>query len=324
MFKGPVFIIGRPRSGTKLLRELLNRHSCISIPFWESNIIPHYAMKAKSIGNLENRENLSTLIDWLSDTEFYRKITGDQGYPGLDKNMWLSSITDFSYPGVISALFTLYASFEGKNVWGDKSPDYMLHLPVLKEMFPEAKFIHIIRDVRDVCLSLVKSWGLHPVRGAQQWVDSIVKCRNDARRSVPGDYLEIRYESLLQNTKRDLLKVCDFLQLEFEDAMTTLTRAVGGRFGDAQDATDIVSSNMEKWRYSLSPRLIEQIEKISIHLMQDLGSSVVYAKRQTRISSTELLFFRGIDAWNWFKRDRRREGSITRGLVRQYRKRRFG
>jgi hypothetical protein len=105
MFEGPIFIVGRPRSGTKLLRELLNQHSRISIPFWESSFIPAYAGRARTLGKLDEKKNLKTLVDWLSQTEFYREITGDRGYPSITKELWLSSVTDFSYAGVVRSLF---------------------------------------------------------------------------------------------------------------------------------------------------------------------------------------------------------------------------
>jgi len=251
-------------------------------------------------------------------------MTSEQGYPEINKSLWESSVTDFSYPGIIDALFKLYASFEGKCIWGDKSPIYMVHMPLLKELFPQAKFIHIIRDVRDVCLSLRNSWGLHPLRGAQQWHDKIIQCRHDASRWLAGDYLEIRYASLLQETKSVLMQVCTFLNVNFEDAMTALQRPTRERFGDARDATHIVSTNLEKWRDQCASDLIRRIEEVSFNVLQDLGYPVLYAERQSRLTSSHLLLLRGVDACHRFKMHCRFEGSMTRALVREYRRRRFG
>lgn len=322
MFEGPIFIVGRPRSGTKLLRDLLNRHSEISIPFWESAFIPDYREKVLALGRLDNQKNLETLIDWLGNTEFYREITGDQGYPQLTKELWLSSVRQPSYAGVVAALFQLYAGFDGKRIWGDKYPHYMLHMPLLKELFPDAKFIHIIRDVRDNCLSNMKTWGKRPLRSAQLWVESIAQCRRDASR-LGQDYCEVKYESLLQAPEVEIRKLCSFLGVDFEPTMTSLARPAEN-LGDTRNAAQIVRSNMEKWRNEFSPDVVKQIEEISFQLLQDLGYPLLYANRQTRLTPGRLLLFKVVDAWKRFRFDCSDQGGIGKAVWYQYRKRRFG
>ena len=322
MFEGPIFIVGRPRSGTKLLRELLNRHSQISIPFWESAFITDYVEKARLLGRLDSHEVLESLIDCLSKTEFYREITGEKGFPQLSKDLWLSSISDLSYAGVVAALFKLYAALDGKRIWGDKYPHYMLHMPLLKELFPGAKFIHIIRDVRDNCLSNMKTWGKQPLRSAQLWVDGIIKCRQDASHFAE-DYYELRYESLLREPSSELRQLCSFLGVEYEETMTSLERPAEN-LGDTRNAAHIVGSNMDKWRSEFSPDVVKQIEEISFELMRELGYSILYANRQSQLTPAQLLFFKVVDAWRRFRFDCSDQGGLSNALVYQYRKRRFG
>ena len=93
----------------------------------------------------------------------------------------------------------LYAGQLGKIIWGDKTPNYLLYLPLLKTLFPKAKFVHIIRDVRDYCLSINAAWQKNPYRAAQRWHDSIKKCRKDGKTLPQGDYMEINYEALIDD-----------------------------------------------------------------------------------------------------------------------------
>src|SRR3712207_7075395 len=82
-------------------------------------------------------------------------------------------------------------------IWGDKSPMYTEHIGLLAELYPQARFIHIVRDARDCCLSAHNAWRKNMVRWAQRWAEGVTKARADGRR-IPDRYLEIRYEDLLE------------------------------------------------------------------------------------------------------------------------------
>jgi hypothetical protein len=168
----------------------------------------------------------------------------------------------------------------------------------------------------------MNAWGKHPLRSAQLWADSILKCRSDAHLFIQ-DYYEIKYEFLLQRPKLELEQVSDFLGLEFEHAMRSLGKPVEN-LGDTQTASYIVRSNIEKWRNGFSDRVVKKIEEITFDLLQALEYPVIYAKRQTRLTSTRLFLLKGIDAWNRLNFDCRHNGGLHNGLLYQYRKRRFG
>ena len=120
MFVGPLFLVGRPRSGTKLLRALLNRHPEISIPFWESNFIPNLSSKAESFGNLKNRRNFHRFFRFFSQIEFFRMIGKEHRYAHIvNEEFWYDAVNDFSYAGVIETFYTMYAQCDGKTIWGD-------------------------------------------------------------------------------------------------------------------------------------------------------------------------------------------------------------
>lgn len=324
MFRGPVFVVGRPRSGTKLLRALLNGHSAISIPFWESNFIPKSVAKAKEFGDLSDPKNFVLFFDFFSKIEFFRKIRENPFYSDIvDNAKWFHAIEDFFYADIIKAFYTMYADRDNKCIWGDKSPHYMIDIPTLKQLFPECRFIHIVRDVRDHCLSNMKVWNKNPYRAAQMWVDAIRKCRKDASFCLGGSYYELKYESLLDDPEQELRKVCDFLSIQYEETMLTLGKPVE-RYGDAKNARGIVRNNKDKWRTKMPRRMIEKIETIGYDMLRELDYEVVYARNGTNFTSFEMQIARVADSWNRFKFDCTSQGGLAKAIIYQYKKRMFG
>jgi hypothetical protein len=168
----------------------------------------------------------------------------------------------------------------------------------------------------------MKAWGKHPLRTAHLWVEGLMKCRNDAT-LLPTDYHEVRYEFLLRRPESELRQICNFLGLEYEEALTSLRRPVEN-LGDTQQVAHIASNNTEKWRDEFSSDVVKEIEEIGFDLIHDIGYPLIYATQQTRLTSPRLIFLKAVDAWNRIKFDCRRKSSLTNGLLYQYRKRRFG
>jgi hypothetical protein len=120
---------------------------------------------------------------------------------------------------VLRQFYGAYAARHAKPRWGDKLPQNLLRMSTLAAMLPEARFVHIVRDGRDVALS----WRLTPFRPAdaadalvERWAERIREGRRQAQ-GVP--YLEIHYEALIAEPARTLADVCTFLELPYDDAM---------------------------------------------------------------------------------------------------------
>jgi hypothetical protein len=132
-------------------------------------------------------------------------------------------------PGeAIGAVYEAYAALHGKPRWGDKTPMYMAHLGLLEKLFPEALYVHLVRDGRDAALSylavprgiMTEAWS-HPrdVAGfACQWRTEVRAARALGRRAG-GRYLEISYEQLIDATEDTLTRICDLAGLPFEAGM---------------------------------------------------------------------------------------------------------
>src|SRR6059036_812569 len=202
----PVIVLGVGRSGTTLLRVMLDRNSELAIPY-ESFFVPQLAHRHGGRPTLDafldDLGRLRTLYDW--------GISPDDVRPRLRKGMTTSE--------AIVAIFETYAERQGKPRWGDKTPLYMQQLPLLERLFPDALWVHLVRDGRDAALSFLelpagfsgKTWA-QPRTVAQfaaRWKVEIDAARALGRRARDR-YLELRYEDLVADPTLELRRISEF------------------------------------------------------------------------------------------------------------------
>lgn len=258
-YKGPIFIIGISRSGTKLLRTLLNNHSQIGIEEVETKFIPNFYHNYYNWSSERIKKNFTVIYKNFLRTNFYLELKKTGKFP--EKKTWYEKIETWSLSGVLNALIKYLSELEEINIWGDKTPNYLIHIPILKRMFPEAKFIHITRDVRDVALSAFKAWRRSYYYTAQCWNDYIGQCRKDAEKLSGSDYIEIKYEDLTKNPEASLIRLCDFIGIDFEKKMCLLENPTED-IGDTKDEINIIANNTGKWKTQLKLVELKKIEKI--------------------------------------------------------------
>jgi hypothetical protein len=177
-------------------------------------------------------------------------------------------------PTIIAGLFEKNAAGEGKARWGDKTPYYVLHMLKLKAAFPDAQFIHLIRDGRDVALSLFARRHDFRVYNAymagKYWQQYVEVGREQGRQLGPEDYLELRYEDLIKDQKSTLQKMYSFLNEDYTDEMLNYKRA-----GEA-GKTPLVSQplkpdNAEKWRKKMTNGQIRLFEAAAGTTLSNFG-----------------------------------------------------
>lgn len=301
-FGGPLFIVGMPRSGTKLLRGLLNRHPRIAIPGFETEFLPWLERRIERYGNLRDRRAFDAFYAGMLKQSYFRYQHEHGG--AVDAGRWHAACADYSAAGVFEALLRLDvgAPRGSGRIWGDKSPSYMDDLPLLKRLYPAAKVVHIVRDVRDYCLSINKAWGKDVLRAAQRWADSVRQAREDGA-ALGADYLEIRYEDLLEHTDRVLRRVCRFLGVKFDPAMLTLGRPQEN-LGDAAGASEVVTVNRGKFKDEMDPQVLARVEEIAGAVLEECGYELALPRRpERRLSPLEMRLAQLRDAWHLARSD---------------------
>lgn len=186
-----------------------------------------------------------------------------------------------TFAGMVDNMFMQLARREGKSVWGDKTPHYILDVDTLQEIFPAARFIHVVRDGRDACLSQIKAnFGPRTIFSAALYWKKCVQAGLRSEDTVqPNQFLRIRFEDLLSDTEIGMRRVCDFLNVPFDRAVCTpsvlayryrkpIFRQVTKSYGTTGS---IVSENTQKWKKEMSHADQEVFESLAGDLLEQLG-----------------------------------------------------
>ncbi len=205
----PIFIVGCPRSGTTLLRNLLRSHPRLTFPT-ESHFIPWFY---RGYGHPASRQAAVALAARILRLQWVRQwnLTLQPEAFGEDR----------TFQAVLSRCFGDWARKEGKPRWGDKTPHYVQDIPVLAELYPSGRIIHILRDGRDVSLSWLKA-GFEPrnlYTAALLWRRYVGAGRTAGRLLPTAMYLEIRYEALMADPAATMQAVCAFLGEAYDAAV---------------------------------------------------------------------------------------------------------
>lgn len=282
-----LFIVGVPRSGTTLLRELLTQHPSISIPFEEMQLLPRLFREFEPDTSWQYRKNQNRLIEILEQSNF----AGHMKRHGitLDQESFRRSLEQVvDWESLVQTLTRHYLDvsnrFAPSLYVGDKTPSNLMRVKQFSDNFPECRFIHIIRDPRDTVLSMRRAWSKSLYRAAVRWHDYIeFSFGLDADPKIASRVHTIRYEDLLASLEGTLRGVCDFLEIEFTDKMLSLRRGAE-QWGDAAGSNVVNVENQNKFLSGLSSHEIKQIESICFQPMQKCGYHPVHANGHQSIS----------------------------------------
>jgi sulfotransferase family protein len=305
----PIFIVGCPRSGTSLLRDMLDAHSNLTFPT-ESHFIPVFF---KAYGDPQTEGEARRLARKILKLTWIR--SWDLALEPVD------FADDRSFREIVTRLYRAYARKQKKTRWGDKTPQYVTEIPVLYALFPECKIIHVYRDGRDVALSWLRV-GLDArniFTAALSWKEWVSKGRRDGAALPSNAYFEVRYESLLARPREVIKDVCEFLEEPFSEAVlrkNPLRRnqrrlRLGQRdFGIPN--TQVVETNAQKWKTEMSPRARLLFESIAGDLLASIGYEVSGDSRQ--ITGPERIMWR-THHWSCWVVDRMNSKNFLDWLV---------
>jgi hypothetical protein len=271
-----VFFVGCPRSGTTLVQRLGNAHPELAVAHETRWIARWY----------ESRIGLTS--EGIVTPEFVERLPSHGRFKALkikpdELVRAYRESKPVRYADFVSTLFDRFAARRGKRLAGDKSPAYVRSLPTLHALWPKAKFVHIIRDGRDVCLSVLDwqqgvsrlpTWEEDPVTTSAVWWDWNVRLGREVGQALGSDlYCELRYEALIADPERECARLCQFLELPFDGAML---RFHEGRMQDdprldAKKAWRPVTAGVRSWREQMVRGDVARFEGAAGPLLDALG-----------------------------------------------------
>lgn len=280
-------IVGSPRSGTTLLRFMLDAHPDLAIP-------PETGFLGEASLWWKDSDPLGHFFHKL--TTFPEDAPGWQDFGIPTEDLWrrLQAESPTTASDAIRLFYRMYAARCGKSRWGDKTPLYCRGMPAIEALLPEARFIHIVRDGRDVAISL-RSRFFSPGRDmetqANYWRENVMSARSAATQC--RHYREVRYENLLQDTEDVLRNLCDFLQLAYCPDMLRYHERTPERLQEHKtrlraDGSVLIShedrlrqqaatqrapdpSRIGVWRNTLTDEEILTFERVAGDLLEELG-----------------------------------------------------
>jgi hypothetical protein len=277
------FVCGVTRSGTTLLRLMLDSHPELAIPgetHWVPRLIKAFERSPQSAEDAAN-----VLID--------HKRWGDFHLDAGEMRARIDALDPLTAADVIRCFYMLYAEREGKRRYGDKTPGYVQEMRRIQRVLPEARFVHIIRDGRDVSLSHLRmNWGPETyAESARLWRNRIRK----ARKMAPSidHYTEVRFEDLVADTEGVLRRVCEFVELDFDPVMLDYHERASERL--AEKARELPRKNrppqpaearleshrlaneppradrVGMWRERMTPEEVAEYEAVAGDMLVELG-----------------------------------------------------
>ena len=280
---GPVFVIGAARSGTSLLTWLIRRYLRVNFGCENPFIIRFYRRLLK-YGDLHEDDNLKRLIADIAKERCFQRWTFRFGFVLYQQRVFdRVAGGPRGYPQVLDAIFGELALYQGLGRWGDMAPEYNLNLPILLNLFPDAQFVHIIRDGRDVALSGLKMhFGAGNVyRAAVEWRETMLRIGHFSSSLSSRQVFTIHYEALLTHPVETFGHLIDFLGIEPRNDLLS---------GIAADVPLLLrSGNSGKWETHLSKRQQQLFEQVAGDQLRRAGYRAVH--EPSRIGYAQRLYW---------------------------------
>jgi hypothetical protein len=294
MNNDPIYIAGLERSGTSLIYALLGSHPSIAMTR-RTNLWTHFYGQ---YGDLSSPENFERCLAMMLR---YKRVIRLQPDPERLRREFIQG--EPTYARLFWLLESHYAERLGKPRWGDKSLNTERYADPIFDAYPRARMIHMIRDPRDRYASAYKRWGVSRGgvgAGAAAWLWSYrLATRNQLR--YPGNYLILRYETLVFQPEETLRDVCAFIGEAYSPAMLTMQGDQRFREGGGNSSYErvepghISTGSVGRFRSVMSPRQIACMERALGPEMGRCG----YVLDNVSLTGAERLLFSIVDVpWN--------------------------
>jgi hypothetical protein len=242
----PIIVYGAPRSGTTYLCELVNQHPDVFI------------------------SQEVCIFAWAWDAVDF-SVSGE-GYNDRFVEIYLPQFVEALTDWLRAFIRSFYDSLgRGAYHWGDKWPHYarsMDRLAFIVRLFPDARFIHIVRDGRDVVASLLKTgWGIDFDLAHELWITHVTNGASFGRALRDSQYFELRYEDLITDEEAMASRIVQFLDVPFDDAVRAFCRDQQRKrapVGTPTRRTELVEVGGSQWGEVLDPSM----QELSLEILQ--------------------------------------------------------
>jgi len=282
----PVFVMGCHRSGTNLLYDTLLSAGGFAV---YRGYLPVYEILVPHFGPLDNPHNRKKAVGtWLRSQGFRRS--------GLEAGPLSSKLLAECRSGgdFIRIVMDEIAQSQGAQRWALYDPDNVLNISRIKKDIPNPLFVHIIRDGRDIALSLMKMGGFRPFPWSRQsrglletalYWEWTVRTGRQRGTQVPGDYIEIHYEELVTQPQTVLTRLGDFLDhdLDYERIQRTglgrLRESNSSFLGDKEE----MQKPVNRWKELLSHQQVVALEALIGPSLQEFGYELTVDPEERRV-----------------------------------------
>ena len=316
-----VFVVGCPRSGTTLLQRMLDHHPQLAVAN-DTHFIPRVleklAPEAIAIGT--NGRDIPLTANLIKGVRTYHRFSR----LGLsDEDVDAAAAESKSYQEFVRALYCAFAKHRECPLAGEKTPDYVRHFKLLHGMFPMARMVHLVRDGRDVALSLrewanehkgpgrVELWKSEPMAVCALWWRWLVGYgRQSGVELGSTHYCEVRYESLIGNVTNSLQEISRFLELPFAAQMAKYheRRTRPDPRLSAKSGWLPPTPGLRDWRQQMSTCDVELFEALAGDLLSEFGYERAFDRISPSINKRARLC---IDWWELYRK-RREERFLRR------------
>lgn len=274
-----LFVVGSPRSGTTLLKRLLNAHPAIAMTR-ETHWVPK--LYKRRVGLTDTGIVTPAILPKLFKHPRFSHLKLDPS----DLEQLLEKNSTLTYAQFVSHLYNLFGQRKKKRLVGDKTPPYVRKIDTLHQLWPHARFIHLIRDGREVYLSMrnwrkVNSavgtrapWNEDQLSTIALWWEWQVRLGREAgHRLPPGLYYELTYSELIQNTDKQCQMLCEFLDLPYEKSMLSFYEGkIQKEPGLSTNSSWLPpTKGLRDWRTEMTEYEVEKFEAVAGNLLDELG-----------------------------------------------------
>jgi len=307
----PIFIVGQGNSGTTLLNEILGKHSQL-FTAKETWFFVNFKSYNRIFGDLTKQESLNKFICFWAQVFSNKKGNWKEDLKFIEKNqnikekyndclIWVkrqaSKINNLSYLDIFSLVFEYFTKINKKKRWVESTPTHLFYCDQILKNFPKAKIVHIIRNPLSVVASGKerwqkrsdkKRWLFEPIIRSFAWRTSALKAKELEMRYKENFYT-IRYEDLITFPEKEIKKLCEFLEINFESQMLNV-EVVNPADPKFFNKKGFLNQNIDKWKVILTP----EEKKIVILITNKIANHFGYQnciEEKTKIINFVKIFF---------------------------------